>query len=226
MMIKVMDLTKKYGLGNTAVEALRGLTFSIPKGQFVVVTGPSGSGKSTLLHLIGALDEPTGGDILVNGKQLATFPQRKLSEYRRRQVGFVFQAYNLVPVLTAEENIMLPVLFDEKKPDKQQIRKLCRGLGIEDRMQHLPGEMSGGQQQRVAVARALVNNPAIILADEPTGNLDREAGLELIKLLCSYAEASGSTLIIVSHNPEIAAMAKRVITIIDGLITSDFLHDN
>ena len=194
---------------------------TVEKGEFVCIVGASGSGKSTLLHLIGGMDKPTNGKVIVDGENIYSLDDNKLSAFRRRKVGFIFQSYNLIPVLTAEENINMTVLLDDKKPDKKYIDGLIDTLNLSNRKNHLPNELSGGQQQRVSIARALANNPSLILADEPTGNLDRKSSQEVMELLIATVKKFNKTLILITHDIEIANLADRVIKIEDGEIVSD-----
>ncbi len=218
--VKTIDLKKIYGKGENRVEALKGINLTIEKGEFVAIVGPSGSGKSTLLHLVGGVDKPTGGKVLVGGEDVYSLPESKLALFRRRKVGFIFQNYNLIPVLTAEENILLPLLLDRREVDKAYLSDLLRLLGLEDRRHHLPSELSGGQQQRVSIGRALAYKPSIILADEPTGNLDSKNGNEIIELLKYSVRKYHQTLMVITHDARIAAQADRVIHITDGMIAS------
>ena len=214
-------LCKYYGEGEKLVKATDEVTFSVEKGEFVAIVGASGSGKSTLLHLLGCLDKATRGNIFIEGENIANYKEDALSMIRRRKIGFVFQAYNLIPVLTVRENIEMPVLLDDKKPDKKYIDDLINMLGLKDRANHLPNQLSGGQQQRVSIARALANKPSIIFADEPTGNLDRKNGLEVMEILKASAKKYEQTLILITHEMSVANMADRVIEISDGKIISD-----
>jgi putative ABC transport system ATP-binding protein len=214
--LKTENLTKNYGEGGTKVEALKNVSFSINKGEFISIVGPSGSGKSTLLNLIGALDIPTSGSVFVDGRELFAMKEKELSVFRRRNIGFVFQAYNLVPELNVEENIILPVLLDYKKPDSKYTDELLQILGLSDRRHHLPSQLSGGQQQRVAIGRALVTRPAIILADEPTGNLDSRNSREVISLMKMSVERYNQTLVMITHNQNYASFADRVFSVEDG----------
>ncbi|EQB86719.1 putative ABC transport system ATP-binding protein [Clostridium punense] len=219
--LKVENLSKIYGKGDNKVEALKNISMSINKGEFVAVVGASGSGKSTLLHLLGGLDKPTNGKVIIDGESIYDYKEEKLAIFRRRKIGFVFQFFNLIPVLDVEENISLPALLDNDKVDKSYLQELIQILGLEERRSHLPSELSGGQQQRVSIGRALLNKPAIILADEPTGNLDSKNSKEVIELLKITARKYNQTLILITHDVNIASMADRVITIEDGEITSD-----
>ncbi len=219
--IQIKGLNKTYGKGETAVQALKSISISIKRGDFVAIIGPSGSGKSTLLHMIGGLDTPTQGKVLLDNEDIYKMDDTHLSILRRRRLGFVFQSYNLVPVLTVYENVLLPVLLEGKAWDQGYIDEIVKLLGIEKRLSHLPGALSGGQQQRVAVARALANKPAVILADEPTGNLDTKTGKEVLELLRIVQRMYHQTLIIVTHDMAIARTADRIITIKDGLVAED-----
>lgn len=219
--LRIENLTKKYGKGQNEVTAVDNISFSVKKGEFVAIIGPSGSGKSTLLHLIGGVDKPSSGKVYIDDKDIYGLREKELSILRRRKVGFVFQAYNLIPVLSAEENILMPLLLDNRKEDKQYIDELLKILDLKDRRKHLPSELSGGQQQRVSIGRALANKPSIILADEPTGNLDTKNSREVLELLKFSAKKYNQTLILISHDMNIASMADRVISIVDGKISSD-----
>lgn len=213
------NLCKTYGAGETKVEALKNVSFSVSKGEFVAVIGPSGSGKSTLLNLVGALDTPTSGKVLIDGKDVFAMKEEELSVFRRRNIGFVFQAYNLVPELNVEENIILPLLLDYRKPEKDYIDELLNILGLAERRYHLPHQLSGGQQQRVAIARALATRPAIILADEPTGNLDSKNSQDVINLMKMSVEKYKQTLVMITHNQSFASFADRVLNVEDGVVT-------
>lgn len=217
--LSCQHVSRVYGQGEQQVTALSNATFDIPEGQFAVFTGPSGSGKSTLLHLCGGLDLPSSGNVLIGGEDLYAMPEHKRAVFRRRMFGFVFQSFNLLPVLTAEENILMPLLLDKRGQDKAWLRELTGLLGLDSRLKHLPGQLSGGQQQRVAIARALIAKPAVIFADEPTGNLDTATGNEVLALLRKSAAALGSTIVMITHDPEIAAQAERRIHVADGRLT-------
>lgn len=217
--LKVQDLCKIYGTGDTKVEALRNVSFTVAKGEFISVIGPSGSGKSTLLNMIGALDVPTSGKIEIDGRDIGAMKEEELSVFRRRNIGFIFQAYNLVPELNVEENIVLPILLDYKKPDRQYIDELLDVLGLADRRHHLPAQLSGGQQQRVAIGRALAAKPSIILADEPTGNLDSKNSRDVVDLMKLSVERYSQTLIMITHNQSYASFADRVFHVEDGVVT-------
>lgn len=219
--LKVENLTKIYGKDENKVEALKGVSLSVNKGEFVAIVGASGSGKSTLLHLLGGLDRPTGGKVIIDGESIYNYNEEKLAIFRRRKIGFIFQFFNLIPVLDVEENIALPVLLDNKKVDKKYLEEIINILGLKERKNHLPSELSGGQQQRVSIGRALLNKPSIILADEPTGNLDSKTSKDVIELLKLTARNFDQTLILITHDVNIASMADRVITIEDGEIVSD-----
>lgn len=216
--IRTQGLVKTYGKKDAAVHALRGIDLEVQAGEFLAVIGPSGSGKSTLLHLLGGVDRPTEGSIQVEDKELSSFNEKQLSLYRRRRIGFVFQYYNLVPVLTVEENIALPLMLDGLKPDKEWLEELLTRLNLQDKRHSLPNQLSGGQQQRTAMARALIHRPALVLADEPTGNLDSQNGREIMALLRDTVRRVGQTLILITHDHNIAAQADRIMVIEDGLI--------
>ncbi len=220
-MIRVEDLCKFYGEGENQVKANDGISFDVEKGEFVAIIGSSGSGKSTLLHMLGGLDKPTSGKIIIDGNEIANYNDEALSVVRRRKIGFVFQQYNLIPVLTVRENVEMPILLDGQKPDKEYIDGLLDLLGLTERQEHLPNQLSGGQQQRVSIARALANKPAIVLADEPTGNLDKQNSLEVMELLKASVKKYEQTLILITHEMSIANMADRIIQISDGKIESD-----
>ncbi|MGE5551729.1 MAG: ABC transporter ATP-binding protein [Bacteroidota bacterium] len=216
--LNVNKLSKTYGQGETRVDALKEASFSVAKGEFVSVVGPSGSGKSTLLNLVGALDTPTSGRVYLDGRDVFAMPQEELAVFRRRNIGFVFQSYNLVPELNVEENMVLPLLLDYKKPDRQYIDELLHVLGLTDRRHHLPNQLSGGQQQRAAIGRALAAKPALILADEPTGNLDSKNSREVINLLKLSVDRYNQTLIMITHNETYASYADRVFRVEDGMV--------
>lgn len=219
--LEVTNLCKTYGKGDTMVKALDNVSFSVEKGEFVAIIGPSGSGKSTLLHILGGVDVPTSGSVVINQTDISNLDKTALAIFRRRQIGLIYQFYNLIPILTVQENLTLPLLLDGRKPDKKQIDTLVKRLGLENRLDHLPNQLSGGQQQRVSIGRALVNNPALMLADEPTGNLDSENSKEIISLLRQFNKEFNQTVIIITHDEKIANSADRVITIEDGKITGD-----
>lgn len=216
--LKTSGLAKTYGMNETAVKALKPTDLEIKEGEFLAIVGPSGSGKSTLLHLLAGLDKPSAGKVFINEQDIYELSENELSRYRRQNIGFIFQAFNLMPILSAEENIKLPVLMDGKKVDEGYIDELMDVLNIKERRKHLPGELSGGQQQRVSIARALANKPSIIFADEPTGNLDSKNSKEVLQLLKSTIEKYNQTLIMITHDGSIEQMADRVITISDGMI--------
>ena len=216
--LETRELRKIYGSGNTEVRALDGVNLSVEKGEFVAVVGTSGSGKSTLLHMLGGLDRPTSGTVTVDGRELSALKDEALTIFRRRKIGFVFQNYNLVPVLNVRENIILPIQLDGNQPDKAYVAQIIETLGLESKLQNLPGNLSGGQQQRVAIARALAAKPAIILADEPTGNLDSATSQDVMGLLKVTSEKFSQTVVMITHNEEIAQMADRIIRIEDGRI--------
>lgn len=216
--LKVENLTKIYGKDSTKVTALDNVSFSIEKGEFVAIVGASGSGKSTLLHLLGGVDRPTSGKVYIGGKDIYSFNDDKLAIFRRRQIGLIYQFYNLIPILNVEENITLPLDLDNKKVDKNELNKLLHLLGLENRKNHLPNELSGGQQQRTSIGRALITRPALILADEPTGNLDTKSSDEIVELLKKSNRDYNQTIIMITHNMEIAACADRIIKIEDGKI--------
>ncbi|MCB2341738.1 ABC transporter ATP-binding protein [Clostridium estertheticum] len=219
--LKVENLNKTYGTGENKVEALKNINLVINKGEFVAIVGASGSGKSTLLHLLGGLDRPTSGNVVIDGESIYDYKEEKLAVFRRRKIGFVFQFYNLLPILDVEENIALPALLDNDKVDKVYLEELIKVLGLSERKNHLPSELSGGQQQRISIGRAVFNKPSIILADEPTGNLDTKNSKDVMELLKFTTKKYNQTLILITHDVNIAAMADRVITIYDGKITSD-----
>jgi putative ABC transport system ATP-binding protein len=219
--LQVNNLVKTYGIGGATVSALGGVSFSVEKGEFVAVVGASGSGKSTLMHLIGGVDQPDSGSVIVDGKDIFKSGEDDLAIFRRRNIGMIYQFYNLIPALTAEENIMLPMLLDKRKPDTAKLRMILDTIGLTDRAKHLPSELSGGQQQRVSVGRALINDPALILADEPTGNLDSKSSHEIIELLKFANKKYNQTLLIITHDEKIAMQADRIITVGDGHILRD-----
>ena len=219
MLIKAKGLSKIYGSGENQVVALDKANLTIAPGDFISIIGPSGSGKSTLLHLLSGLDHPTSGSLTYDGQEIYTLPDKALSAFRRRQMGFIFQQFNLLPVLTARENILMPLLLDKKQPDEGYLDQLAELLGLRERLDHLPHELSGGQQQRVAIARALIAQPEVIFADEPTGNLDSKSGGEVMELLKGIRERMGKTLVIITHDNRIAAAADRQLTIMDGVLS-------
>lgn len=218
--LQVQNLKKIYGTGETAVHALNGVDLSVEQGEFVAIVGTSGSGKSTLLHMLGGLDRPTEGTVVVDGRELGTLKDEELTIFRRRKIGFVFQNFNLVPVLNVRENIVLPVRLDGRKPDEAFVGEIVKTLGLEAKLQSLPNNLSGGQQQRVAIARALAAKPAILLADEPTGNLDSKTSQDVLSLLKVTSERFSQTIVMITHNEEIAQLADRIIRIEDGCIVT------
>ena len=219
--LRVENLTKIYGKGENEVRALDDVSFSVNKGEFIAVIGPSGSGKSTLLHILGGVDRPTSGRVLMDGKDVYAQNEEQLAIFRRRQVGLIYQFYNLIPVLNVTENITLPVLMDGQKVNRDRLKELITTLGLTGRENHLPNQLSGGQQQRVSIGRALMNAPAVVLADEPTGNLDSKNSTEIVDLLKISNEKYGQTLIVITHDESIALQADRIISIDDGKITRD-----
>lgn len=218
--LRVENLSKIYGKGETAVKAIDDISFSVEKGEFVAIIGPSGSGKSTMLHILGGVDRPTKGKVYINDTDIYSLNNNDLAIFRRRNVGLIYQFYNLIPILNVEENISLPVLLDGKKVDEQRLKEIVKNLGLENRIKHLPNQLSGGQQQRVAIGRSLINEPAIILADEPTGNLDTKNSKEILELLKLSNKKYEQTLIMITHDPNIAKEADRIIKIEDGKIAS------
>jgi len=219
--VSTNGLTRVYGEGETAVHALRGVTIDFPAGQFTAIMGPSGSGKSTLMHLLAGLDRPSSGTVMVDGQEIARLDDKALTRLRRDRLGFVFQAFNLVPVLTAAENIRLPLTLAGRKPDQEWLTRLIDAVGLADRLEHRPAELSGGQQQRVAVARALVHRPAVVFADEPTGNLDSKSSEEVLALLRHAVDDFGQTVIMVTHDEQAASVADRVVVLHDGQVVED-----
>ncbi len=220
-MLKVENLCKTYGEKETKVEALKDVNFTVSKGDFIAIIGPSGSGKSTLLHILGGVERPSDGHIYVEGEDIVKQSENNLALYRRRQVGLIYQFYNLIPILNVKENISLPVMLDGKKPDEAYLEELIHVLGLENRVNHLPNELSGGQQQRVSIGRALIYHPSLLLADEPTGNLDSKASEEIMELLEISNQKYGQTIIMITHDEDLAMHAKRIISIEDGQITKD-----
>lgn len=219
--LKVEQLSKIYGTGENQVVALDSVSFSVQRGEFVAITGPSGSGKSTLLHILGGVDTPTSGRVMIDGTDIYSLNENNLAIFRRRHIGLIYQFYNLIPVLNAEENINLPLLLDGRKEDPAYFEEIVRSLGLSDRLKYLPNQLSGGQQQRVSIGRALINRPALILADEPTGNLDSKNSGEIMQLLRRSNEAYNQTLIVITHDEKIALQAGRIISIEDGRIARD-----
>lgn len=219
--LEVKNLSKIYGKGDTLVKAVDDVSFTVEQGEFVAIIGPSGSGKSTLLHIIGGVDTPTTGNVIIDGTDITKLKESPLSIFRRRQIGLVYQFYNLIPILTVEENLTLPLLLDGRKPNEEQIDYLVSNLGLGDRLKHLPNQLSGGQQQRVSIGRALANNPALLLADEPTGNLDSENSKEIVALLRKFNREHNQTVIMITHDERIAQSADRIIAIEDGKIVKD-----
>ncbi len=218
-LLEVNKICKTYGSGEAAVQALKNVSFSVPKGEYVAIVGESGSGKSTLLNMIGALDTPTSGRVLIDGKDTFAMKEKSLTVFRRRNIGFVFQAFNLIPELTVEQNIIFPVLLDYQKPDRGYLEELLSVLNLKERRNHLPSQLSGGQQQRVAIGRALITRPSLILADEPTGNLDTQNSSEVIALLKEASRKYEQTIIMITHNRMIAQTADRVLQVSDGVLT-------
>ena len=218
-LLEVSNVSKTYGSGEAAVKALKKVSFSVPKGEYVAIVGESGSGKSTLLNMIGALDTPTSGEVVISGKEIFSMNDRKLTIFRRRNIGFIFQAFNLIPELTVEQNIVFPVLLDYQKPDTKYLEELLSVLNLKERRRHLPSQLSGGQQQRVAIGRALITRPALILADEPTGNLDSQNTSEVIALLKEASKKYEQTIIMITHSRSIAQTADRILQVSDGELT-------
>jgi putative ABC transport system ATP-binding protein len=219
--VSARELTRRYGEGATAVDALRGVTLEVPNGSLLAVMGPSGSGKSTLMHVLAGLDKPTSGEVTIAGVEITDLDDAKLTRVRRDHVGFVFQFFNLLPMLTAEENVALPLSIAGERPDKEWLEKLLSDTGLADRRHHRPSELSGGQQQRVAIARALVSRPTIVFADEPTGNLDSKTSGDILDLIRSSAQAYKQTIVMVTHEPRAAAIANRILFLDDGLIVKE-----
>lgn len=218
-LLEVNNICKTYGSGETAVHALKKVSFSVPKGEYVAIVGESGSGKSTLLNMIGALDTPTSGKVVIGGKEIFSMNDNRLTVFRRRNIGFIFQAFNLIPELTVEQNIIFPVLLDYQKPDRKYLEELLTVLNLKERRNHLPSQLSGGQQQRVAIGRALITRPSLILADEPTGNLDTQNSSEVIALLKEASMKYEQTIIMITHNRSIAQSADRILQVSDGVLT-------
>ena len=218
-LLEVKSLSKTYGSGETAVHALKNVSFSVPKGEFVAIVGESGSGKTTLLNMLGALDTPTSGKVLIDGKDTFAMKEKALTVFRRRNIGFIFQSFNLIPELTVEQNMIFPVLLDYQKPNKRYLEELLTVLNLGQRRHHLPSQLSGGQQQRVAIGRALMTRPALILADEPTGNLDSQNSSEVIALLKAASQNYEQTILMITHNRSIAQAVDRVLNVSDGVLT-------
>ena len=218
-LLEVKNISKTYGNGETAVKALKNVSFCVEKGEFLAIVGESGSGKSTLLNMIGALDAPTAGKVIIDGKDIMAMKDDAATIFRRRNIGFIFQAFNLIPELTVEQNIVFPLLLDYQKPDQKYLDELLKVLNLENRRKHLPSQLSGGQQQRVAIGRALITRPSIILADEPTGNLDSQNSSEVIALLKDASRKYGQTIIMITHNRVIAQAADRILQVRDGVVT-------
>ena len=219
--LRAENLYKIYGKGDTEVRALDNVSFGVEKGEFIAIMGPSGSGKSTLMHILGGVDRPTSGKLVIQGEDVGKLDETRLAVFRRRQIGLIYQFYNLIPILNVEENIALPRLLDGKKVEKDKLAEIIEILGLADRVSHLPNQLSGGQQQRVSIGRALINSPAIALADEPTGNLDSKSSRDILELLKKSNRELGQTLIIITHDVNIARQAKRILHIEDGKITRD-----
>ena len=215
-LLKVKSVSKIYQMGETKIKALDQVSFTVDRGEFIAITGPSGSGKSTLLHILGGIDRPTDGDIWIEGENIKNMNEKKLAIFRRRQVGLIYQFYNLIPILDVEENMTLPLLLDGQKKNNQYVDELLTSLGLEDRRHHLPSQLSGGQQQRVSIGRALMNRPALILADEPTGNLDRKNSTEIVALLKEANRKYGQTVIMITHDEQIALQCDRILYLEDG----------
>ena len=219
--LRTEDLTREYGFGDNKVIALNHVSFSVEEGEFVTILGPSGSGKSTLLHLLGGVDKPTFGKVYIGGQSIYEMKERELTAFRRREIGQIYQFYNLIPVLNVEENICLPMLLDHRQAERKDLDELLELLGLTERVNHLPSELSGGQQQRVAIGRALISKPKLILADEPTGNLDQKNSREIIKLFRELNEKYGQTILLITHDEKIAEHAERILVIEDGRIVRD-----
>ena len=217
--VEVQDLCKTYGMGEAKVEALKHVSFTLQKGEFAAVIGESGSGKSTLLNCIGALDVPTGGQIMIDGRNLFAMREEERTIFRRRNIGFIFQSFHLIPELNVEQNIIFPLLLDYKKPDPRQVEEVLEVLGLQERRSHLPGQLSGGQQQRVAIGRALITKPKLILADEPTGNLDRKNSREVMELLRKASGQYQQTILMITHNPNLITSVDRVMQVADGIVS-------
>lgn len=218
-LLQVKHISKTYGSGEAAVRALKNVSFSVPKGEFVAIVGESGSGKSTLLNMIGALDTPTSGKVFINGNDVFAMKEKSLTVFRRRNIGFIFQAFNLIPELSVEQNMIFPLLLDRRRPNRKYLEELLAVLGLENRRNHLPNQLSGGQQQRAAIGRALMTQPSLVLADEPTGNLDSQNSSEVLALLKDTARKYEQTVIMITHNPAMAHTADRVLQVNDGVLT-------
>lgn len=218
-LLEIQQICKTYGSGEAAVQALKNVTFSVPKGEYVAIVGESGSGKSTLLNMIGALDTPTSGRVLIDGNDTFSMKEKQLTVFRRRNIGFIFQSFNLIPELTVEQNIIFPVLLDYQKPDRRYLEELLSVLNLQKRRNHLPSQLSGGQQQRVAIGRALITRPSLILADEPTGNLDSQNSHDVIALLKETSRKYEQTIVMITHNRSIAQTADRILSVSDGVLT-------
>jgi len=225
VVVSAQDLTRRYGAGDTAVDALRGVSLDVAQGELVAVMGPSGSGKSTLMHILAGLDQPTEGEVVIDGKDITKLKDSELTRLRRKHIGFIFQFFNLLPMLTAEENVVLPLSTAGTKPDREWVDKVIGDVGLSDRRKHRPAELSGGQQQRVAIARAMVSRPTVMFADEPTGNLDSRTSGEILELLRNSVESYGQTTVMVTHDPYAAAIADRILFLGDGLIVCDMSGD-
>jgi len=221
MIVSATGITRRYGTGEATVEALRGVSVGFPKGQFTAIMGPSGSGKSTLMHILAGLDRPTEGSVQVDGTEIVGLDDNRLTQLRRDKLGFIFQSFNLLPVLTAEENILLPLSIAGRDPDREWVDRLVETVGLGDRLTHRPAELSGGQQQRVAVARALASRPAVVFADEPTGNLDTKTSADILALLRRSVDEFGQTIVMVTHDPESASVADRLLVLRDGVLAED-----
>jgi putative ABC transport system ATP-binding protein len=224
--VSARDLTRRYGEGETAVDALRGVSLDVPKGQLTAVMGPSGSGKSTLMHILAGLDKPTSGEVTIAGTEISKLNDTELTKLRREHIGFIFQFFNLLPMLNAEENVVLPLSIAGEKPDKAWVNELMGRIGLKDRAKHRPSELSGGQQQRVAIGRALASRPTIVFADEPTGNLDSKTSGEILELMRSSVDTYQQTTVMVTHDPRAAAIADRILFLADGLIVRDLGHSD
>jgi putative ABC transport system ATP-binding protein len=224
--VSAKDLTRRYGEGETAVDALRGVSLDVPKGQLTAVMGPSGSGKSTLMHILAGLDKPTSGEVTIAGTEISKLNDTELTKLRRKHIGFIFQFFNLLPMLNAEENVVLPLSIAGEKPDKTWVKELMGRIGLKDRAKHRPSELSGGQQQRVAIGRALASRPTIVFADEPTGNLDSKTSGEILELMRNSVDTYQQTTVMVTHDPRAAAIADRILFLADGLIVRDLGHSD